>query len=150
MTDADELVLHLERMLPVAPATAFRAHTEPTELAQWWGPNDFVIPDVDLDLRPGGAYRITMQPPEGEVFYLSGEFREVVAPERLVYTFEWEDPAPGDTPNVVTVTYRATGDSTAMTVEQRPFATEERLALHVSGWTDSLDKLRALLSPGLA
>jgi len=145
MTDPDELVLHVERVLPVTPAAAFRAHVEPAKLAQWWGPHDFLIPNVDLDLRPGGGYRIAMQPPSGDVFYLSGELREVVEPERLVFTFEWEDPAPGDTPNVVSVTFQEHGDSTRMIVEQRPFATPERLALHEAGWTDSLDKLCAVL-----
>lgn len=146
MADSDELVLHLERVLPVPPASAFRAHTEPSQLAQWWGPKDYLIPSIDLDLHPGGAYRIAMQPPGQEIFYLSGEFREVTAPERLVYTFVWEDPAPGDTPNVVTITYEGTEDSTTMTVEQRPFATADRLAVHTAGWTDGLAKLSALLS----
>jgi uncharacterized protein YndB with AHSA1/START domain/ketosteroid isomerase-like protein len=144
MADSGALVLHLERVLPVEPAVAFRAHTDPSLLAKWWGPNGFTIGAVDLDLRPGGAYRIPMHPPDAEVFYLVGEFREVTAPERLVYTFEWDDPAPDDIPNVVTITYRATGAATTMTVEQRPFATEERRALHVGGWSDSLDKLAAL------
>jgi uncharacterized protein YndB with AHSA1/START domain len=146
VAEPDALVLHLERVLPVDPATAFRAHTDAAELAQWWGPHGFLIPSIELDLRPGGAYRIAMQPPGGDVFYLRGEVREVVAPERLVYTFEWEDPAPGDTPNTVTITFQGNDDSTTMIVEQRPFATAERLALHEAGWTDSFDKLRALLS----
>jgi uncharacterized protein YndB with AHSA1/START domain len=144
--EPDELVLHLERILPAAPAAAFRANTQVSELAKWFGPHDFLIPKIDLDVRPGGAYRIAMQPPSGEVFYLTGEVREVVEAERLVYTFEWEDPAPGDTPNTVTITFQGTDDSTTMTVEQRPFATPERLALHVAGWTDGLDKLCALLA----
>src|SRR3990172_2284148 len=127
MTDPNELVLHLERILPAAPAAAFRAHTLVSELAQWFGPHDFLIPNIDLDLRPGGAYRIAMQPPSGEVFYLTGEIREVVEPERLVYTFEWEDPAPGDTPNTVTITFQGTGDSTTIIVYQCPFCTPSPL-----------------------
>jgi uncharacterized protein YndB with AHSA1/START domain len=146
MTDPVELVLHVERVLPVTPTAAFRAHVEPATLSQWWGPHDFLIPNVDLDLRPGGSYRIAMQPPSGDVFYLSGELREVVEPERLVYTFEWEDPAPGDTPNVVDISFQGAGrSSTTMIVEQRPFAAPDRLALHEAGWTDSLDKLCAVL-----
>jgi uncharacterized protein YndB with AHSA1/START domain len=136
--------LHLERVLPAPPAVVFSALTEPTELAKWWGPRGFTSPSVQIDRRVGGSYRILMQPPEGEAFYLTGEFREVDPPSRLAYTFRWEDPDPDDQENVVTLSLRDLGDSTELVLDQGPFATEGRWALHRDGWTDAFDRLETL------
>ena len=88
-----------------------------------------------------------MQPPEGDVFHLSGEFVEVGPPSRLSYTFRWEEPTPDDRETVVTLTLRdVNGGSTNVLLDQGVFATEERLALHTQGWTDSLDRLYELLA----
>ena len=121
---AAELVLHLERVLLAPRALVFRMHTEPNLLAQWWGPKGFTAPGIELDLRVGGSYRITMQPSEGDPFFLSGEFCEIDPATRLVYTFRWEPPDPDDRETVVVFSLRDHGDSTAVTIEQQPFATE--------------------------
>jgi uncharacterized protein YndB with AHSA1/START domain len=142
----DGLTLHLEDVLPAPPSLVFRALTDPPELAKWWGPHGFSIPRLELDLRVGGGYRIAMQPPEGDLFYLQGEFREVDPPRRLAYTFRWEDPDPDDVDTIVTVSLRDVDGSTELTLDQGAFATEPRRALHVQGWTDSFEKLRGLLS----
>ena len=87
-----------------------------------------------------------MQPPDGEVFHLSGEFREVDPPDRLAYTFRWEEPDPDDQETIVTLMLRDLGDETELVLAQGPFATEGRRALHEQGWTDSFDRLQALIS----
>jgi uncharacterized protein YndB with AHSA1/START domain len=71
-----------------------------------------------------------MQPPEGDVFHLTGEFLEVDPPDRLSYTFRWEEPTPDDRETVVTLTLREVDGSTNVVLDQGLFATEERLALH--------------------
>lgn len=144
--DAGELMLHLERVLLAPRSLVFRAQTEPGELAKWWGPKGFTAPSVQLDLHVGGSYRIAMQPPGGDLFYLSGEFREVDPPARLAYSFRWEDPDPDDRETVVTISLRDLGDSTELIVDQGVFATEGRRALHTQGWTEGLDRLQALVS----
>jgi uncharacterized protein YndB with AHSA1/START domain len=136
----------MKRVLPTPRARVFRAFTEPDQLAKWWGPKGFTAPSVELDLRLGGNYRIAMQPPDGDLFYLSGEFREVDPPARLAYTFRWEDPDPDDQETVVTLSFGDLGESTELVVTQRAFATEGRRALHDQGWTDSLDRLQELMS----
>jgi uncharacterized protein YndB with AHSA1/START domain len=146
MAASKDLTLHLERALPARRPLVFRAHTEPELLAKWWGPAGFSSPSIELDLRVGAAYRIAMQPPDGALFYLSGEFREVDPPARLTYTFRWEDPDPDDCETVVTFSLRDLGESTELTVDQGVFATEARRALHVEGWSESLDRLRELIS----
>ena len=140
------LALDLKCRLPVPRARVFEALTKPDELGKWWGPHGFASPGIDFDPRVGGSYRITMQPPDAEVFHLSGEFREVDPPERLAYTFRWEEPDPDDQETVVTLTLRDLGDATELVLAQGPFATEGRRALHEQGWTDSFDRLQALIS----
>lgn len=137
----DELNLHLERVVPAPRPLVFRMYTEPDQLARWWGPQGFTTPSVELDVRVGGAYRIAMQPPDGDRFFLRGEFRHVDPPERLAYTFCWEPPDPDDQETIVAISLRELGNSTELTVEQGPFATEARRALHQQGWTESLNRL---------
>jgi uncharacterized protein YndB with AHSA1/START domain len=146
MVDSRGLTLQLDRVLPAPRSRVFSACIEPADLSQWWGPHGFTTPEVDLDLRVGGGYRFGMQPPDGELFHLAGEFREIEPPARLVYTFRWEEPDPDDRETVVTMSLNDWGDSTEVVVVQSGFATEARRALHVDGWTDSLDRLHALMS----
>ncbi|SOE09711.1 Uncharacterized conserved protein YndB, AHSA1/START domain [Streptomyces sp. 2323.1] len=147
MTYGSGLSLHMRRVLRAPRSVVFRGLTEPEELAKWWGPDGFSTPSVESDLRPGGGYRIAMQPPEGDLFHLVGEFLEVAPPERLSYTFRWEDPDPEDRETVVTLSLRDIGGTaTELVFTQGDFATAQRRALHEEGWTQGLDKLEELLS----
>jgi len=141
-----ELTLEMKRVLPAAPAVVFAAFNDPRELAKWWGPRGFRIPSLMFQPRVGQSYRIEMQPPEGDPFFLTGVFREVEPPSRLGFTFVWEDPDPDDAEMAVTVSFRDLGEATEVAFAQGPFKTEARRALHRDGWTDSLDKLERLLS----
>jgi len=146
MSMAAKLALHLERVLPAPRERVFRMHADPDFLARWWGPKGFTAPSIEVDLSVGGSYRIAMQPPEGDRFFLAGEFREVDPGSRLVYTFRWEPPDPDDRETIVVVSLRDHGDSTALTIDQQPFATDARRALHEQGWNESLDRLEELIS----
>lgn len=143
---AGELILEMERVLPAARSAVFRAFIDPDELSKWWGPEGFSVPSLDFDPQVGNDYRIEMQPPGNDPFYLSGSFCEVDPPARLAYTFGWEEPAPDDVENVVELSFQDLGESTAVLVTQGPFKTEARLELHRDGWTDSFVKLEQLLS----
>jgi uncharacterized protein YndB with AHSA1/START domain len=143
---SDDLVLELERVLPAAPPAAFTAFTDPAQLVKWWGPSGFTIPSVDFQPRVGEGYRIEMQPPDGDPFYLAGEFREVVPPARLAYTFVWEEPDPDDVETLVALSFRDRGESTEVGLTQGPFKTEARRALHRDGWSESFEKLERFIS----
>jgi uncharacterized protein YndB with AHSA1/START domain len=148
MAGLRNLVVHLERLVPAPRAVVFAAHAVPNDLAKWWGPEGFSAPSVELDVRPGGRFRIAMQPPEGDVFHLSGQFREVEEPSRLTYTFRYDEPDPDDRETVVTFSLQDADDSTIVVVDQGVFATEARRALHEQGWRETLDRLERLMSGG--
>ena len=137
--------LKLTRVFDAPVETVWDAWTDPEQAAKWWGPRGFTAPRIDSDLRVGGSYRIAMQPPDGDLFYLSGEFVEVDPPARLAYTFRWEDPDPDDRETLVTMSLWDLGESTELLLTHGAFATEGRRALHDQGWTDSLDRLQELL-----
>jgi uncharacterized protein YndB with AHSA1/START domain len=140
------LRLRLRRELPAGRTTVYRALTQPEQLAAWWGPEGFTIPDIEFDPRVGGRYRITMQPPDGGVFHLAGEFREVDPPARLAFTFRWDPPDPDDRETLAALSLEDGGEHTELQLTQGDFATEDRLALHRDGWGESLDRLERMLS----
>jgi uncharacterized protein YndB with AHSA1/START domain len=59
-------------------------------MSRWWGPRRYEVANCDIDFRPGGAWRIVHRGAGGEVHGFRGEFREIVRPERIVWTFEYE------------------------------------------------------------
>jgi uncharacterized protein YndB with AHSA1/START domain len=142
----DELWLELRRVLPAARPVIFAGLTDPDELAKWWGPDGFTIPNLDFLPRVGAGYRIEMQPPEGDPFSLTGQFRAYEPPLRLAFTFVWEDPHPDDVETLVTLSVRDLGRSSEVALAQGPFATAARRDLHRDGWADSFDKLERLVA----
>ena len=146
MTSSDGRgVLEQERVFDATPEQVFGLLTEPTALAKWWGPHGFAIPEIHIDLRVGGSLRITMQPPDGEPFHLSGEFIRIEVPTELTFTFRWDEPVPDDRETLVELSLDSLDGRTTVSLTQGEFATEERLELHRSGWADSFEKLDALL-----
>ena len=144
--DARGSTFSLVRTMPAPRSRVFEMHADPQQLARWWGPRGFTVGSLDLDLRVGGRYRIAMQPPDGDPFWLTGEFLEVDAPARLRYSFLYEAPDPEDRETIVTFALADLGATTEVVVEQGEFATERRRALHEQGWTDTLDRLREVLA----
>src|SRR5580765_7713736 len=69
--------LHLEKVLHAPSERVYAACVEPESVAEWFGPKGFTAVRVDAQVREGGRYRLTMQPPEGKTFHIAGEFREV-------------------------------------------------------------------------
>jgi uncharacterized protein YndB with AHSA1/START domain len=139
-------MLHLEKTVSAPPERVFGACVDTGELARWWGPAGFTSPEVEVDAREGGRYRITMQPPTGEAFHLRGEFRSVDAPHHLVYTFVWEEPDEDDRETLVALTFEPTASSdTLVLLDHGPFATQARYELHRAGWTEALERLEQTL-----
>jgi uncharacterized protein YndB with AHSA1/START domain len=140
------MTLRLTRVLRAPPSVVFGAFSDPDELAKWWGPRGFRTPSLELRARVGERYRIEMQPPAGERFFLTGEVSDIDPPSRLAFTFVWEQPNPDDVETQVGLSLRDLGESTEVEFTQGVFKTEERRALHHDGWSDSFDKLERLIS----
>src|ERR1700739_5045499 len=83
----------ITRIFDAPRELVFKAWTDPKHVAQWWGPKGFTNPVCELDVRVGGAIRIHMRSPDGSVYPMKGEFREIVPPERLRFTHIARDAA---------------------------------------------------------
>jgi uncharacterized protein YndB with AHSA1/START domain len=139
--------LVITRIFDAPPRLVFKAWTEPERLVRWWGPQGFTTPSCKLDVRPGGAWRICMRAPDGTDLWLQGAYREVVEPERLVYSWAWED-AEGDPGHetLVTVTFAKHGEKTKLTVHQAVFESVKARDMHQGGWTVALNHLAEYLA----
>jgi uncharacterized protein YndB with AHSA1/START domain len=80
------LDLKLERIIDVPPSSVWRAYTEPELLKKWFCPTPWKTIDAELDVRPGGIFRTTMQSPEGQEFPNLGCYLEAIKNERIVWT----------------------------------------------------------------
>jgi uncharacterized protein YndB with AHSA1/START domain len=100
-----------------------------------------------MEVRPGGTFRVCMRSPEGAEHWKQGVYREIVVPERLVFTFAWEDAEgkPGRQ-TVVTVTFAKLEDKTELTLRQGVFETVETRDDHRRGWTSTLQRLAEYLA----
>ena len=143
--------LTITRIIDAPREFVFRAWTDPKHLAQWWGPKGFTNPVCEIDARVGGALRIVMRAPDGAEHPMGGIFQEVVTPERLVFTNIAVD-AEGNAllEGITTVTFEAEGTKTKLTVHTRvegkvPVA-GQMLAGMEAGWTQSIDRLEALMT----
>jgi len=146
-THAPGFTLQLMKMLAASPADVFELLSEADQVMRWFGPHGYTATHVDLDLRVDGTYRITMRPSEGADFHIGGAFTQIVPAERLVFTFVYEEPGPDDVETMVTLTLREPADgSTELALDQSGFATEDRRELHRQGWSDSFERLAALVA----
>src|SRR3954467_5415136 len=98
--------LLLTRFYAVAPEKVWRAWTEPEALRIWFGQADAADWKAQLDVRVGGRYQLMMREPSGHYFSVRGVYREVIACERLSFTWEQRD-SPFDGDSLVTVAFEA-------------------------------------------
>jgi uncharacterized protein YndB with AHSA1/START domain len=142
--------LRLTRSFAASRERVFRALTEPGQLSRWWGPDGFSVPECALDLRPGGAWRTVMRSPEGQDHVVSGVYREIVPPARLVFTWGWERADGRGHETLVTIDLREQASGTLLILNQEVFESENARDQHGHGWSSSLDCLERALAEGLA
>jgi uncharacterized protein YndB with AHSA1/START domain len=111
--EVPELVF--DRVYDAPRELVFRAWTEVEHLAKWWGPNGFTTTTHEIDVRPGGVWRYIMHGPDGTDYPNRIAYREVVAPERLVYFHSGDDDL-DDTHFDVTVTFEEQDGKTKLTM----------------------------------
>lgn len=142
-----ERELVITRILDAPRSLVFKVWTNPEHLVHWWGPRDFTTPSCKMDVRPGGTYRILIRSPEGKDHWMQGVYREIVEPDRLVFTFAWEDEkgAPG-WETLVTVTFTEHDGKTKLTFHQAIFESTDERDSHHEGWSECFDRLETYLA----
>ncbi|KYC35279.1 hypothetical protein WA1_08995 [Scytonema hofmannii PCC 7110] len=86
-----ELEIKIVRMFKAPRELVFRVWTEPKHIEQWWGPKGFTTRVTEMDFRPGGQWRYVMVGPDGKEYPSKGVFREIVPPERIVASDEFDE-----------------------------------------------------------
>ena len=133
----------ITRVVEAPRDLVWKAWTEPEHLAEWWGPAGWSnpLPNVSMDVRPGGAFHVTsISDDDGSEMSTGGVYREVVEPERLVL----EEPAEGSwhEGSVSVVTFTDLGDGrTEIVLRATIHTTDKMRAAAEAGMHGSLDRL---------
>jgi len=147
-----DLEIVLTREFDAPRELVFEAVSKPEHLRNWWGQAASTLLQCDMDFRPGGKWRFVERDTEGNEWGFRGEVREVVPPERLVQTFEWEG-LPGHI-SVETMRLEDLGGRTRVTVTSVFDSVEDRDGMLQSGMEqgagESYDRLEAYLQSLLA
>jgi uncharacterized protein YndB with AHSA1/START domain len=152
-TTSDQDIV-ITRVFDAPRDLVWKAWTKPERLMRWWAPKGFTTPVCTVDLRPGGVFHYCMRSPEGQDIWGIAVYREIVEPERIVYTDAFADaegnPVPpahygmssGHPPEtLVTVTFAERGGKTTLTLlHSIPESVEEREGTQ-QGWIEMLDRL---------
>ena len=134
----EKITLRMERTIAAAPQRLFELWTDPEELIKWWGPEGFTTPQHAIDVRPGGRWRTTMRSPDGKNHTVSGIYRAIEPPKRLVFTWGWDDDAGmRGHETEVTVTFEPVTGGTRMVLVQQGFADADSRGRHEHGWGSS-------------
>jgi uncharacterized protein YndB with AHSA1/START domain len=143
-----ERVLVITREFDAPPSLVFKAWTDPAHTVRWMGPRGYTATHFNQGSRPGDPWRACLRRDEtGEELWQGGVLREIVEPERLVFTFAWdkEDGSRGHETEV-TVTFAASNGKTRMTFRQAVFQSVEQRDGHKGGWSSAFDRLEEHLA----
>ena len=141
-----ELVLELSHRYAAPREDVFDAWTNPEVLKRWWAAAPtWDTPVAEVDAREGGSYRLSMRTDAGEIHTVGGEFTEIRPPERLAYTWSWEQgpeaAMAGSEQTLVIVDFIEDGAGTLVTLTHSGFASEEIRGMHIQGWEAVLANL---------
>ncbi len=145
---SDGRTLLITRVFDAPRALVYQAFVDPRHALRWGGPRDYPMSHVEGEVRPGGPWRACLRGvADGRELWQGGVYREVVANERLVFTFAWdqEDGRPGPQ-TLVTITFADHGRKTLLTFRQSVFDTQANRDGHRGGWTSAFDRLEEFLA----
>jgi len=131
LTTPSDREIVMTRVFDAPRDLVFDAHGSCEHMSNWWGPRKYDFASCEIDFRPGGRWRIVHRGPDGEIPAFRGEFREIVRPERIVWTFEWEG-APGHV-SLGTVTFEDHDGKTTLTSTALFDSVEDRDGMLQSG-----------------
>lgn len=134
--------LRIERLIAAPPEKLFAMWTDPKLMALWFAPDEMSAESCAADATPGGKWQVVMRHPAGRRSTVSGVFRAVEPPKRLVFTWAWlDETGVRGHETEVTVTFEPAPGGTRLTLVHRGFATEDGRRQHNQGWDGCLDKL---------
>mgnify|MGYP002629363916 CR=1 FL=1 len=140
----------LTRAFLAPPKLVFQAWTDPALLAQWFLPTGFTNARCDVDLRPGGEFRVHMRAPDGQIYPTHGRYLAVTAPDSLQYVDTWDDDREHNPPVRVTVAFEADNGDTRQVITSQFISEAHRdevMAQGVAdGWEMFFRNLDALLA----
>jgi uncharacterized protein YndB with AHSA1/START domain len=141
----------IERTFDAPRELVFRMWTDPKHMAQWWGPHHFTNPVCELDARAGGKINIVMRAPDGAEYPMTGTFKEIRPPEKLVFIAYAQDAEGKPALEAFTsVTFEDVGGKTRMTLFAhgigKALPALNMLAGMQAGWTQSIERLTALVA----
>jgi uncharacterized protein YndB with AHSA1/START domain len=145
--EIEERTLVLSRVFDAPRALVFKVWTQPEHLARWWGPRNYTVISYKADVRVDGTFRFGVRSPENTEHWAHGTYREIVPPERLVFTTAWEHPDGSPKhETVVTLTFAEQGEKTKLTLKQTQFESVTSRDLHRGGWSSTFDLLEEYLA----
>ena len=137
----------ISSVFKVSPQRLFKAWTEPDELKKWFGPEGMECTIAEMDLRTGGSYRFSIRNNEGGTHVVGGVYQEIRPPEKLVYTWQWENlPDFEGVEMLVTLDFGENGNETELTLTQEKLPDEKARDAHNQGWNGCLDCLEKFLA----
>jgi uncharacterized protein YndB with AHSA1/START domain len=141
-----EATLKLRRTFQAPRERVFRAWTDPLELGRWFAPSEEYSTLVPvLELQVGGKYRVEMHHKDGNVHKVSGTYREIKPPEKIVFTWAWEhDPEMNE--SLVTIEFRDLGPSTEILLTHEHLPNVEQRDKHEHGWNGCINQLANYLN----
>jgi len=143
------ITIQLRRRFPVRRENLFRAWTDANALKQWWCPPGWVPAEIEVDARAGGAYRIGMRKAElGPPIYVYGHFLEVQPPEKLVYTWQWENAFQQMPQTRVTVQFIENGTTTEIVLTHEKLPEISVCLRHRAGWIAAWERIERSLLRG--
>jgi len=134
--------LVITRVFDAPRVLVFKAWSSPEHLSRWWGPHGFTVHLCEMDFRAGGGWHVRMKSPDGVEDRQRGVFHEIVEPERIVFTYAFED-LNGNRGHetIVTVSFADVAGKTKLTVHQQVFESVVVRDDHIRGWGEALDRL---------
>jgi uncharacterized protein YndB with AHSA1/START domain len=133
-------VLRIERTFNAPARAVFDAWTSPEVMARWWhAGSDWETPVAEVDLRVGGSLRVTMRAPNGDEYGARGEYTEIQPPERLVFTWTWDD-SDGQA-SLIELDFTEQDAATTVVLTHSGLSGEESKLSHTEGWNKVLDSL---------
>jgi uncharacterized protein YndB with AHSA1/START domain len=133
--------LTLVRRIKARPQVVFDAVTTAAGIAHWWGPDAGPVLLAEADARVGGRYRVRFRMLDNTEHESSGEFLEIVRPQRVVLSWRWTGGAEDPGESRVEITLKPHPDGTELTFIHSLLNDEESRRGHEAGWAGALDKL---------